>query len=65
MSERYDYVRAIIAYENGELDSEQTIELFQYLVDTGIAWQLQGAYGRAAAYLIDSGDVQVKGVTLD
>jgi len=50
-----DPTSAIIDYENNELDEEQTIELFQHLVDTGFAWQLQGSYGRTAKYLIDAG----------
>jgi len=45
----------IIAFENGELDNEQTIQLFQELIDSGMAWSLQGSYGRTAKYLIDAG----------
>lgn len=55
MAPRYDYVGAIMAFENGELDHEQTIELFQHLVDSGLVWSLQGAYGRMARQLIDAG----------
>ena len=31
---------------------EQAIEAWQYLIDTGLAWQLQGMFGRTAAHLI-------------
>jgi hypothetical protein len=50
----------IIAFENGELDSEQTIQLFQELIDSGKVWQLQGFYGRTAKYLIDKGYCEPK-----
>jgi len=45
----------LIAFEEGELDEDEVVELFQDLVDTGLAWQLQGFYGRTAAALIDAG----------
>jgi hypothetical protein len=48
-------IDAIIAYENGELDEENTIALFQRLIDSGLAWRLQGHYGRTAAELIRAG----------
>jgi hypothetical protein len=56
----YDVTSAIIEYENGGLNDEQTIELFQYLVDTGLAWRLQGTYGRIASRFIDAGLIKRK-----
>lgn len=52
----YDVTGAIIAFETGEMETEEDVlELFQYLVDTGMAWQLQGYYGRVARALLDAG----------
>lgn len=50
-----DMVDKIIAFEQGELDEDGIIELFQELVNTGLAWQLQGSYGRMAQALLDEG----------
>jgi hypothetical protein len=51
----------IIAYESDELSDKETIELFQDLVDSGLAWKLQGHYGRTAKAYIDAGFVHVGG----
>ena len=45
----------IIAYEQGELDEEGIIDLFQELITSGMAWKLQGSYGRTAKALINAG----------
>jgi hypothetical protein len=50
-----DQVDKIMAFESGELDEESILELFQELIDSGLAWQLQGSYGRIAQNLIDAG----------
>ena len=34
---------------------EEQIEAWQYLIDTGLCWTLQGWYGRTAKSLIDAG----------
>lgn len=51
----YDVTGNVIAFESGELDDEEVIELFQHLIDSGLAWELQGSYGRTAKHLIDAG----------
>jgi len=45
----------VIAYEQGELDEDGIIDLFQELITSGMAWQMQGSYGRTAKALIDAG----------
>lgn len=46
-----------------EADSEkQIIEAWQYLVDTNLAWTLQGYFGRTANALIEEGIINEKGV---
>jgi hypothetical protein len=34
---------------------EQVVEAWQHLIDTGMAWTLQGFFGRTAAHLIEQG----------
>ena len=48
-----DTLDAIIAYEQGELDDTETVELFQHLLDRGQVWLMQGHYGRTAKAMIE------------
>lgn len=54
-------INDIIRYENGELDRNETLELFSELIHTGQAWELQGHYGRTAAALIENNIINNKG----
>tara|TARA_R110002126_G_scaffold12065_1_gene52839 strand:- start:888 stop:1061 length:174 start_codon:yes stop_codon:yes gene_type:complete len=45
----------IVSYEKGDLDQQQTIQLFQELLNSGLVWKLQGHYGRLAYQLIEAG----------
>jgi len=50
-----DIVDRIMSYEDGTLSDTDTVVLFQELVDTGMAWKLQGSYGRTATAMIRAG----------
>jgi len=52
--------KKIIRYEEGNMLPKEQIEFFQYLVDSGIAWTLQGHYGRTAQGLIECGWIKDK-----
>jgi hypothetical protein len=48
-------VDKIIDYENGNLTHIEVLSLFQELVNTGMAWELDGSFGRTAMDLLKSG----------
>lgn len=52
---RLPAVGDLIAFEQGDLSQDEVVQLFQRLVDSGVAWQLQGFYGRMAMDLIEAG----------
>ena len=41
-------------YRDAESEA-QYLAAWQHLIDTGLAWQLQGWFGRTAMYLIEQG----------
>jgi hypothetical protein len=46
---------SLIAFEMGQLENDEIIALFQELINTELAWSLQGSYGRMANTLIEEG----------
>ena len=54
----------IIAYECGDIDEAGALQLFSELISNGMAWTLQGSYGRTAAALIDAGYISEDGTRL-
>lgn len=59
MSRRLTPARAVALVEGREEGTdEQVLAAWQYLVDTGLAWSLQGSIGRQAHALIAAGLVE-------
>lgn len=51
-----DTFTAIMIAEGAEDSDEDTsVAAWQHLIDTGLAWQLQGSFGRQARALIEQG----------
>lgn len=42
-------------FDGEDHSEEEIIAAWQFLIDTGAVWSLQGWYGRTAAWLIDQG----------
>ena len=48
----------LMAYENGELHEGEVIALFQFLLDSGMIYHLQGSYIRMAEQLLEQGFIE-------
>jgi len=57
-----DIIDYIMDYEMGNMSDLDTLKMFSELIKNGMAWTLQGHYGRTARslinneYLMDNGD---------
>lgn len=56
-----DAVEKIIAYESGEMNPEEEVRFFAELIKSGLAWTLQGSYGRMAKAYIQDGMISYNG----
>jgi hypothetical protein len=57
--QHYDVVGQIMAYEQGDLDEDAVVELFQNLVNDGTIAHLQGSYQRAAQQMFEAGLIDI------
>jgi len=51
----------VLEYETEEHSLEWLVQFFADLIATGLAWQLQGHYGREAKAYIDNGLISAQG----
>mgnify|MGYP003335277759 FL=1 len=51
----YDASACVEGFDGLDHDEDTILSAWQYLVDTGLAWSLQGWYGRTANQLINDG----------
>ena len=54
MPKKKQTIDYIMDYEMGNLSDLDTLKLFSELIKNGMAWTLQGHYGRTAQHLIDN-----------
>lgn len=50
-----DLINKVISFESGTMHCDDMVQFFQDLIDSGLAWELPGTYGRQAKILLDSG----------
>lgn len=50
-----DAFEATMIAKEGTEDQEKQLEAWQYLIDTGLVWNLQGWFVRTATWLIQNG----------
>ena len=60
MTNQLALMSKILDYEMGILEDDQIVELFQELVNTGLAWTLQGSYGREAIVFLEQGVINAR-----
>ena len=56
-----DQLEKMCAWEEGDLGQDETVKLFQDLIDSSLVWRLQGPYGHMAQALINNGLCHYRG----
>jgi hypothetical protein len=51
----------VMDWEEGKMTPEQEVEFFADLIKSGLAWRLQGMYGRRARDFIEAGLIDRQG----
>ena len=51
----YEAVSIAEGFAQSDCTEAQTIAAWQHLIDTGLAWRLQGWFGRTASRMIEEG----------
>ena len=64
MLDRSTLMQDLLDFEEGQLDQERILPLFANLIKSGLAWHLQGHYGRSAMRLIEAGFLSPRGQVL-
>ncbi len=59
MGNKLDITNKIIEFENGDLPNEEVYALFQFLLDSGMIYSLQGSYQRMAQELLLAGKIEM------
>ena len=59
--EMMDLYQRVIEYETEDHSLEWIVQLFADLIATGLAWRLQGRFGREAKRYIKNGIITVQG----
>ncbi len=51
----FDAITIAESADNNDYTEDEYLAAWQHLIDTGLAWRLQGWFGRTASRLIDDG----------
>lgn len=54
-----DIIQRITDFESGKLEHQEVVELFQFLLESGMIHKLQGSYHRIAQQLLTDGEIHM------